>query len=75
MLLFNLLNESFRLSLDKNDPNVPVKSRISTTLYYTLIVFFSHFLMFLLMTYNLGIIISLILGNMVGYFIFGFRNI
>jgi len=49
--------------------------RINSTLYYTSIVFLSHFLMFLLMTYNLGIIISLIIGNMIGYFIFGFKNL
>jgi len=58
----------------KNKNKITLNSRINLTLYYTSIVFFSHFLMFLMMTYNLGIIIALILGNMVGYFIFGFKK-
>jgi hypothetical protein len=41
------------------------------TLYYGLVVIMSHIIMFLIMTYNFGIIVSIILGNAFGYFIFG----
>jgi len=57
--------------IDSNDKEEEYKSlRISLTLYYTLIVFMSNLIMFILMTYNFGIILSVILGNVVGYGLF-----
>ena len=58
----------------------PGKKRLSNydklkiSLYYVSIVFFSHLIMFLLMTYNFGIIMIVLLGNGVGFYLFGFKR-
>ncbi len=48
--------------------------KLKVSLYYITIVFFSHLIMFLLMTYNFGIIIIILLGNGVGFYLFGFKK-
>jgi Na+/H+ antiporter NhaC len=45
-------------------------SRIILTLIYALIVIMSYTLMFVLMSYNFGIIMSVIVGNSIGYLLF-----
>jgi hypothetical protein len=39
---------------------------------YMGIVFYSFLIMFILMSYNIWIIISVMVGNIVGYYFFGF---
>ena len=56
-----------------SNPNLTVNSintRVILTLIYTLIVFMSYLLMFILMTYNFGVIMAVILGNALGYLLF-----
>ena len=43
------------------------------TTYYLTIILVSHLIMFILMSYNLGIIIAVIIGNGIGFFLFGFN--
>jgi hypothetical protein len=52
------------------DISVSLKNRVFLTLLYTVIVFMSYLLMFILMTYNFGVIMAVILGNTVGYCLF-----
>ena len=59
----NMVNYTPAISVD-------TINRVILTLLYTVIVIMSYLLMFVLMTYNFGIIMSVILGNAVGYFIF-----
>ncbi len=49
---------------------VSLTNRLFLTLLYTVIVFMSYLLMFILMTYNFGVILMVILGNTVGYCLF-----
>lgn len=48
--------------------------KLKLTLYYTIIVIMSNLLMFLMMTYNFGIIMAVIIGNAIGFMIFGIDN-
>lgn len=51
--------------------NRSLSHKLLITLYYIIIVFLSHLIMFILMTYSFGIIMSVLFGNAVGFFIFG----
>jgi uncharacterized RDD family membrane protein YckC len=46
--------------------------RFLIALTYLLSVFLSYILMLIIMTYNGGIFITVVIGHTVGYFIFGF---
>lgn len=60
-------------SLEEADKKT-TKQKLKLTLYYFFIVFFGNLLMFILMTYNFGIILALLFGNALGFFLFGFDN-
>lgn len=47
-------------------------NKLIHTAMYMSVVFYAYLIMFILMTYNFGIIMMVILGNSVGYFLFGF---
>lgn len=49
---------------------VNIQDKVIFTLIYAIIVFMSYLMMFILMSYNFGIIITVIIGNAVGYLIF-----
>ena len=66
ILIINLLFSSQKLSF--ND-------KLKLTLVYVLVFFISNLLMFFLMTYNLWLVISVLVGNSVGYYFFSFRDI
>jgi hypothetical protein len=51
-----------------------LSQRLSLTLYYTAVTFFSHLMMFILMTYNVGIICVVLLGNAVGFYFFSLKE-
>ena len=54
----------------KKELEITLSLRFFLTILYTAIVIFSYILMFILMTYNMGIILVVILGNTLGYLIF-----
>ncbi len=54
--------------------NRSLKHKALISLYYLAIVFLSHLIMFILMTYSFGIIMAVLVGNAVGFFIFGFTK-
>ena len=64
--------------LDSGKSNTNSQVHIATKLklmaLYGSIVFYSYLVMFLLMTYNFGVIMSVIFGNAIGYFLFGFSE-
>jgi hypothetical protein len=55
---------------DANQDRRSWKDKILLTLHYSFIVLNGQIIMFLLMTYNFWIILSMIVGNGVGYFFF-----
>jgi hypothetical protein len=50
--------------------SITMSNRVKNTLYYTFLIFMSHFIMLLLMTYNFWIICAMILGHGIGYYLF-----
>ena len=58
------------IACEQNTIEVNIRQRILLTAYYALIVFLSYLVMFILMTYNFGIIMTAIIGNVIGYMIF-----
>lgn len=48
-----------------------LKTKVNLTLYYTSVVLLANFNMFFLMSYNFWILLALIFGNVIGYFVFG----
>ncbi len=62
-----------KFSLEDNQSKTTTQ-KLKLTLYYLSIVVFGNLLMFILMTYNFGIIMALILGNMIGFFLFGLNS-
>jgi hypothetical protein len=61
---------AFTISLEKNG-QLSMKEKLNMTAYYTGVLLLSHFSMLLMMTYNMGVILAIIFGNGVGYFLFG----
>ena len=51
-----------------------LKEKLILTCLYTMTVLLSVIQMFFLMSYNLWIILCLILGNIIGYFLFGLNT-
>jgi hypothetical protein len=50
--------------------SITISNRVKTTLYYTFLIFLSHFIMLILMTYNFWIICAMIIGHGIGYYLF-----
>jgi len=69
-----LLNFVLRLDEEKIN-NDELKFKIKMTLYYFSVVFVSNLLMFFMMTYNLGIILAILFGNVVGFWLFHLSHV
>lgn len=51
-----------------------ISKKLHMTLFYFLVVFLSYLIMFFLMSYNFGIIVALLVGNALGFFVFGIKS-
>lgn len=49
-------------------------AKLKLTSFYFIVIFVSHLIMFILMTYNLGIILASLFGDTFGFFLFGLRE-
>lgn len=67
------LKIKFSIDIDSGT-KIKLQDKIIITLIHLAIALFIYILMFCVMTYNLWIILSILLGNSVGYAIFGFSG-